>query len=428
MSGRKSPLYARFKYMDAKKTDPLTHPLFYCVAGVVAAAAFKFVRDSWWGIIVLGALIILYAYLAYLGKNKKGAALNPHEVGDNCYFIGFVYTLAVITASLVLDADDLIGADGDDGLKSLLKTIGVALGTSVVGMTVRFMITHGALAPESEFDQRVEETAQAAANLKGVVEQLEGDALKMAADVRVIQNSMRGAAESVDVYAQKIKDASETVGEELSQGAAELLKEFGARVAETLQTELLNDMRRDFGLSVKAYAEAVQKANETFGESLSALDQSTKVATANIASVNSALNAMNTRLSGENWEKMREVLNNFAAQVGGLNESLRGIAEQQDGALNKASQDIERLRSIHESFDGMLKGMRDDIDAAVKIKEDYRREYDKAANAALKETHALYARLISGAELAIAGMDKLGPLANDLQKIASQIEKDKGGK
>lgn len=399
-----------------KQNNLLTYPLFYCITGVLLAL-FHFIRADWWGLAVLGGLIILYAYLAQGEDNA-----DRQEVGDNCYFIGFVYTLVVITWSLVLDADDLVGGgDGGGDLRPLLKTVGIALGTSVIGMIARFTLVHGALSPETRFDRLVEKTAIAAGKLEGITK-------RMAEDVRIVEVSMQSSAEAMADYARKVEAEAEKVGDELNKAAAGLLDEFGARVAKTLQTELLDDMRRDFGLSVRAYAEAVQKANETFGESLSALDSATNVATANIASVNNALNAMNTRLSGENWEEMRGVLNDFAGQVGKLNETLRGIAEQQDGALGRANQDIERLRNIRESFDGMLQGMRDDIAVAAKIKEDYRREYDKAAKTALEETHALYARLISGAELAIAGMEKLGPLADDLRKIANQMEKGKGGK
>ena len=52
-------------------------------------------------------------------------------------------------------------------------------------------------------------------------------------------------------------------------------------------------------------------------------------------------------------------------------------------------------------FAQMTDELKRDVAAAAKIRDDYRREFEAAAQAALAETHKLYARLIAGAEVAL---------------------------
>ena len=73
----------------------LFFPPTYIAAGV-ALVLWPPLRENFWaGTAALGGLIALYGFFA-----KDDPDSTRTKVGDNCYFIGFVYTLAVVAISL----------------------------------------------------------------------------------------------------------------------------------------------------------------------------------------------------------------------------------------------------------------------------------------------------------------------------------------
>ena len=238
--------------------DLLRYPVAYCVVGVALAAAFQPIRADWWGLLVLGLLISLYGFLAKGDKDARRL-----EVGDNCYFIGFVYTLSVITASLVFDADELLA--GTDTLHPLLKTVGIALGTSVIGMTWRFGLTHDVRVSEDAFQDAVREAAIAAAGLKGVLEQL--------------QEATRSASSTIDDIATKAGVKLEQLVEETRSRmhnaaveAAGALAALGEATASNSQqqAETVADLTKRSAEAMQALQATTRATTEDVGQALAA--------------------------------------------------------------------------------------------------------------------------------------------------------------
>ena len=83
----------------------------------------------------IGALVLLvtYAYLAFRLDRFKA---NPDSLGDNCYYMGFLFTLASLSAALVaLERETASGRV--DLLEALIGSFGVALFSTIGGITLR---------------------------------------------------------------------------------------------------------------------------------------------------------------------------------------------------------------------------------------------------------------------------------------------------
>ena len=393
----------------------LKYPVFYCVAGIVLAGLFRPVRADWWGLLILSALISIYGFLAK-GERDTGR----HETGDNCYFIGFVYTLAVIAWSLFLDTDQLFGDGKSVGdLRSLIKTVGIALGTSVAGMLWRFGLTHGIKIPEDEFDRAVSRAAVAAAKLETAV-------VRADECVRNVEESLAQAAKSVKDYSARVEEEAWKVGHTMNQTAQKLLEDFGGRIADALQKTHFDGVREALNAAVEEHRAAVSRSGEALNRSLEELNGAAKTVVANVESVKGALASLEGAASGGKWAAMNAAVRTFSEQVDKLNAALQTLAEGRAETMREAERDIERLRQMRAAFDGLMRDIQGDAETVAKVKEDYRRAFEQAAKEALEETHRLYGRLIAGAELALAGLDNLGPLAKDLRKIAQEIERREG--
>ena len=286
----------------------LRMPITYCVVGIALAFFFESVRADWAGLVVLGALVILYAFLAK-GEKDDGR----FRTGDNSYFIGFVYTLSIITLSLMLDADTLLDGAGD-GVSPLLKTIGIALGTSVVGMLCRFLLTHDIRVAEDEFDREVRAAAAAAAQLKGTVDAAAksaahlGGAVREAAEASApLSKVVNGLRQTVDVASRdmetlvratraSVDEATKTVRALTTRTAADNADAVGyLQKAANAHAEALQASLRRIASSLDNYTESVHASARRFGETL---DEATRQAIGTMAKgVTESLREVNQMLA-----------------------------------------------------------------------------------------------------------------------------------
>lgn len=84
--------------------------------------------------IAAGLVIILYAIATY---TSSAARLEPEQIGDNCYYLGFCITLASLAYTLYA-----LGSAGTDAalLGDVISGFGVALSSTVVGVMARVVL------------------------------------------------------------------------------------------------------------------------------------------------------------------------------------------------------------------------------------------------------------------------------------------------
>ncbi len=117
-------------------TDMPDRGLFIVFAGVgfVAIFAAKQMRiPSTWVAIIAVADLIAYALLAFRMDRFKA---NPDGLGDNCYYMGFLFTLASLSSALIsIQAD--AARDSADLIEELIGSFGVSLFSTIGGITLR---------------------------------------------------------------------------------------------------------------------------------------------------------------------------------------------------------------------------------------------------------------------------------------------------
>lgn len=347
----------------------LEMPATYCVTGVLLAL-FRPIRADWWGLLVLGCLIVGYAFLA---KGERTA--ERYTVGDNSYIIGFVYTLSIITLSLVFDAGSLLGSGDQPGdLHPLLKTIGIALGTSVVGMICRFLLTHGIEVGEDAFDRAVGRTAIAAAKLEGVVKRLDpitenvGHALEKAASAtgtyaeRLEEESAK-AGESLALISKRFLDGAERQVVDTLRGISVSAKSFSDRMAEDWQASV-QPVRRaltEASRAIEGYAATIdseaRSAGDALNRSVAAVidDLGQRVALALQENVFDEFKAAMAALVNEQTQTVRENTRLLAAGLGDLNQAMREAVAAHRRAVADAGA----------SLTGAVDGLKRQIDASV---------------------------------------------------------------
>ena len=458
----------------------LTSPAAYCVLGTLLAVH-QPIRADWWGLLVLGSLICLYAFLA---KGERTA--ERHTIGDNCYIVGFVYTLSIITLSLIFDAESMLGTDGQPSeLHPLLRTIGIALGTSVVGMFCRFALTQGVEIGEDAFDRAVGRTAIAAAKLDGVVNRLDttaglvdeslgktvvaidaysrevenesnrvGESLSMAATrlleryqehvaktlddlsasttafsrrmnddwqgaVDPVRRALEAASTSINDYTARMDAETKSVGETLTRSMANAASDLGQKVAQVLQANRFDDVRDALVASVDLHRKGVEATQAMLSDALGDLREQTENAQETRALIESLQNVD----GDDTLSNVYEAMDRFTRSLDSVSRTLNRLTDEQSKATDAVDDQLARLRQAGASYDTLMATLRADVDEISDLKDRYREQFDQAATAALHETHRLYSRLIDGAALALSGLDNLDTFARDLRTVAGRIER-----
>lgn len=326
----------------------LQHPVLYCGLGVIAAF-FHEVRAEWTGLLVLIALICLYGFLSKdLNTEDKGRAkLTPHEIGDNCYFIGFVYTLLVITFALIFDAQAIVsGADSKEALHPLLKTIGIALGTSVAGMVWRFGLTHGVEIPENEFDRITNNIAVAANKLSGTVKRIESETGKFA-------SSLAGWSESMKAHSDTLVDETEKVGANLERSAGKVMQSLSEQISAMWEKTELTELSAALKKIIEDHRAGMAEISKTQETALQRLNDAVSTSIYSMEYAQTATESLRDGIN-ENLTGIGRVISGLDSNVEKLTGSFQPLAEMHATLKGDVQDSLARVNEIRAKFDAAL--------------------------------------------------------------------------
>ena len=382
----------------------LQYPVLYCLIGI-GLSYFDWMRQSLWGLAVLTVLISLYGFFAKGEKDNK-----RFEIGDNCYFIGFVYTLSVIAWTVFRGYESL--TTGKE-LGLLLLTIGVALGTSIAGMLWRFGLTHGIEIPKDAFQRKVEEIGRSANRLEGAVE-------RITAGVQKTETALSDTAEAMEQYAIKISRDVQLTEERMTEVAEKMLAEFGKQAADALQNTNFEESQKALKKTLEEHRRAAKAAGELIEQSAAALSGAVGKTREDAKSAGEALEELNTiaaampekisnlvsasleklrrAMDGSKWRAIGDNADNLNSQVKRMGETLAELAMRQKSLIENTEGDVARLREMRASFDKLLKELREDSESAQKIGREYVRELAATLQTAREETNRLYERMTKAAD------------------------------
>lgn len=82
------------------------------------------------------AVLVLYAVIAWMSGRVR---LEPETIGDNCYYLGFLFTLSSLAFTLY-QMSDATSAEGPVQIPEVISGFGVALSSTIVGVFLRVLL------------------------------------------------------------------------------------------------------------------------------------------------------------------------------------------------------------------------------------------------------------------------------------------------
>jgi hypothetical protein len=264
--------------------------------------------------------MLIYAVLAYRVPNIR---MRPDKLGDNLYYMGFVFTLASMSAALIQlhrspnQIDDIIGA------------FGIALFTTIAGIAGRVTI----LQMRTELED-VEETARR--TLLEYARELRGQLSAAIDDLEIFRRGVRQALderlrESIDAHQRAIdrqlgtlEETGRSVIASVASSASasdELFKEMRAEIEASVIE--LQSMRKKLG-AVRVPSDIIEKK---LGGAIAKVE-ATVEAFETTAKEEAARHAALTDVAGQ----LNDVLAGLNAQLAIAKEASAGLGKAADPA------------------------------------------------------------------------------------------------
>lgn len=389
MEIRKVPLTDRLR--DRGFIDQWAFIIFATI-GFAAILSAKWLGMAAGGIAV-GAVLLMLMYALVVGWTGTGR-VRADQAGDNCYYLGLVYTLASLSYAIAT-------FDPNDTATTIVQGFGVALATTIFGLILRVFFNQGRPDLENVEEQARLELTQASSQLKSelqtVVRQMKDFSLGLQ---QSMQEAHDASAERIEHFTSTSVEGLSSVVEAANETIREEANDFAARAKKYDQTftKLLDKIEahssnlediNEAHAQLRNSAELSQTALDTAAESLGSMAATASNASGAVESVRQI-----SELTSDTAERMRQ-------SVAALEESLRTVISQTEeqldalrsgpsetvavalDTLKRASNDLEtELQRITKAHSDLTLGLSDQTKAAL----DTARSHNEALDEELRKS------------------------------------------
>ena len=295
--------------------------------------------------VALGAMLVMLAYAALVSLGSK-LKLRADQLGDNCYYLGLVFTLASLSYAIFT-------FDPANTATTIVQGFGVALVSTVLGLVLRVFFSQGqpdlAKAEENARIALTETAAQVRADLDGVLLAFQSFAVQTQQHLVELREQVKSDIGEVSSSAKmSIADAAEDAKSALQDTT----------------TEAVGEVKR-----VSAATDRLVKAIERHSTVLGEVAETTIVQLENLKAVELASEAASRALTD-------------VAAAAELVKSSQETVKQNSTLLASAGKSIaETLAAVQQA----TKGVEDVVEARLKLLGDATLTANQRVDAALAE-------------------------------------------
>lgn len=325
----------------------------FAVAGFAGVVSAKWLEvETVW--VAVGAIVAMFLYAIIVGRAGTGR-LRADQAGDNCYYLGLIYTLASLSYA--------IGTfDPSNTASTIVQGFGIALATTIFGLILRVFFSQGRPDLENVEEQTRLELTEAASRLKA---ELNGVVRTMNDFSRQIQQSIR-----------EVHEASSIAVEQFTGSSVE-----GLKSVVDAANEAIRGQANDFAARSKRYSASFDtllekleqhgQSVENLSKSHDAIRYSAELTTQAADNVNLSVQAL--KASGEaaqasaseaaaTSQSVRTMTEQLATSVAALEQSLKNVRDETDrqieqlkaGPAEVGAQALQTLKNAASALEGHL--------------------------------------------------------------------------
>ena len=385
---------------DRGFTDQLGFMIFAVggFAGIISAKALG-IETIW---VAIGAVVAMLLYALAIGRQGIGR-LRADQAGDNCYYLGLIYTLASLSYAITT-------FDPNDTATTVVQGFGIALATTIIGLILRVYFAQGRPDLEnSEVEARLELT-DAVARLKGELNTAVRDIHDFSERIQQILGEVHvSSVTTIESFTKASVDGMREVSEAASTSIRDEADNFALRSKKYTTTfdKLLVKVERhgapldDISVaqeqlrlsseSISAIASdsraAVEAMREASNTAMISVD-STQASVASVANIVErlvhAVSSLQTLLSETNAAAESRITELRAAPIASADAAVSGL----ERAAQALEAHIRQLGSVHT-------GLHDSFSARTKQATELAEEQNRALESELKRSREVVEKVHS---------------------------------
>lgn len=274
------------------------------------------------------AVLISYAVATFATGRMK---LDPEAVGDNCYYLGFLFTLASLAATLYQVAAPGPGQAQVDALPGVISGFGVALSSTIMGVFLRvFLIQMRPDFVAAENEVRAElgvATRDFRTQLSSATRDIK------AFTVQSIQHASERDARLRESTEQLIKDSHA----QLKKAQASLLEEFrsaSGSFKEAQEAHLTEHMK----FSNQSIEETSKQIAASFDASMKSLSEPLRGVQERLENLGRTANGLDHRVLAT-----AESMSSFVHEVSSLRSEIDRILKKLDEAVGESDAEMRKF-------------------------------------------------------------------------------------
>ncbi|UZW57656.1 hypothetical protein NUH86_18960 [Sphingobium sp. JS3065] len=287
-------------------------------------------------IVAAGAAIAMLGY-AYVVQTTGTGRLRADQAGDNCYYLGLIYTLTSLAYAIFF-------FDPANTATTIVQGFGIALATTIMGLVLRVFFNQSRVdLVETEDTARVE-LADAAGRLKAELQAMTVSMNDYGRETRQALVELREhiVASLVDVQEQATKsiaDASAVAGTAISTMATNATNTTAEQANATLASaRRLTAATEKVITGIEEHVDAmedIQDSTSAIAESLKSLEAAAEKTQQNLAELAGRAEqlAETQGALGETGRKLQEVVEEVAKHIVGFDASTTRFEESLSARL-----------------------------------------------------------------------------------------------
>jgi len=324
-------------------------------------------------ITVLLPTLVMFAYI-YLGQKCDETSYVLAQFSDSIYYMGFLFTLTALVASLLTFSDKTID------INSLVSNFGLALTTTIVGLGARIYFSNFSI-EESGIKERVKNELKDTSRI--LISECRNTSNSMRAmNVSIqdtIDNSIQACNKNVELSSALLEESTQLTKDSIVQNLSKLhtavedsmlvlsKKISNIDISEDILVGKIVKPVEMFNLKIGETSEVLEEINEQqkkMRDSSRKISNSLETTSTKVGALNIALDEFNSNLNNDH-EYRKKSLVETAQIFDNIGPVVQGI-ETSVGSIVSASNDFEDVRISINSITESIKDYKVEIEGNTK--------------------------------------------------------------
>lgn len=309
-----------------------------CLSIICLKTIFVSHTATWLVVIFSCSLIVLYAFIM---RSFAKEIVMPEQVGDNCYYMGFLFTISSLVAALILFNEEEIDP------KMILSSFGIGLSTTVVGIICRIWISHVPANAEEIYKVNYDNLASSAKDLSSELMRAQNSfqdlSMKLCQSAQEINNHL---VQTMDECKKRINDVAQQTADHLENVSSKI---DAINIPDSLFTERVDDMFKDVNLGMKRVVEFSDK----FYDSMIKLERISSSFNSHIEQIDKSFEHLENAFS--KTEVTKNDVEKISSSISDFSDSMQKLTSKTDEVTVSQNDMLLKIKDFNSEYEKSMK-------------------------------------------------------------------------